>query len=146
MSACWIWTGTKFTNGYGAIKRNQKMKKAHRVSYEAFVGPIDAGLFVCHKCDVRACVNPKHLFLGTCADNIRDCKAKGRNAYGERNGQARLTNKQVAEIKAIYKPRSRELGRRALARRFSVSDATIDRIVRGVSWKQIKADALLTAQ
>jgi hypothetical protein len=71
---CWFWNGT-LSNGYGKMGR----QLAHRLSWEAFNGPIPDGLFVLHKCDTPPCVNPDHLFLGTHGDNVRDCLAKGRH-------------------------------------------------------------------
>lgn len=81
-SGCWLWTGVLNRSGYGQTRPpgtgGNKRVLAHRVSYEAFVGPIPPGLFVCHSCDVRCCVNPDHLFVGVNLDNCRDMASKGR--------------------------------------------------------------------
>ena len=75
---CWEWGGNSFYQGYGMIWDGYKMERAHRVSYAFNVGPIPAGMFVCHTCDNRKCVNPAHLFIGRAVDNVRDMVAKGR--------------------------------------------------------------------
>lgn len=77
-TGCWLWTHGSLVAGYGVIQDGNKSLKAHRVSYELFIGQIGKGLFVCHKCDTPACVNPNHLWLGTCKDNLRDAVKKKR--------------------------------------------------------------------
>jgi hypothetical protein len=76
---CWLWGASIKTTGYGQFFRGPRIEKAHRVSYELTHGPIPEGLYVLHRCDVRACVRPDHLFLGTISDNSRDMIYKGRH-------------------------------------------------------------------
>ncbi|MFZ9715826.1 MAG: HNH endonuclease signature motif containing protein [Ilumatobacteraceae bacterium] len=76
--SCWLWGGALTSHGYGSIKFLQRRWGTHRLSYTVFKGSIPDGLMVCHSCDVRACVNPDHLWLGTNLDNQRDSESKGR--------------------------------------------------------------------
>ena len=82
-TGCWEWLLSKQKNGYGQIKHEGKMKRAHRVSFEAFNGEIPVGLEVMHTCDNRSCVNPKHLICGTHSENMKDIVAKSRQRRGE---------------------------------------------------------------
>jgi hypothetical protein len=76
--SCWLWTACTVA-GYGRIRVNDVAVYAHRFSWDIHNGPIPAGLWVCHKCDVRSCVNPAHLFLSTATGNAADRHAKGRD-------------------------------------------------------------------
>lgn len=99
-TGCWIWSGPKDSKGYGRIFSGGKYIKAHRLSWLIFNGKIPPRhIAVCHKCDVPACVNPRHLFLGTSEDNFADMRAKGRQAKGERTGAAKLTEAKVLAIR-----------------------------------------------
>jgi|688.fasta_scaffold575188_2 hypothetical protein len=80
---CWEWTAALNNIGYGMFRwASNKMRSAHRVSYELFNGPIPDGMAVCHKCDNPKCVNPKHLWVGTLKQNAQDMVAKGRSGRG----------------------------------------------------------------
>ena len=76
-TGCWLWTAC-ITRGYGRFKLDGVLAIAHRVSWELHVGPIPDGMYVLHRCDVRSCVNPNHLFLGTQLDNMKDASSKDR--------------------------------------------------------------------
>lgn len=135
---CWEWQASKTQGGYGHLKFEGRMQLAHRVAYQLYVGEIPDGVYVCHHCDNRKCVNPAHLFLGTQADNIRDCWDKGRGVFpenaGEKHGQSKLTEGQVKEIRA-----RRNAGDLTtdLAKEFGVARTTISGIVCGIRWTSI---------
>jgi hypothetical protein len=80
---CWLWTDSNSHSGYGVLFPFHKQPKryAHRLAWELFVGPIPTGKCVLHTCDVRTCVNPDHLFVGTKGQNIMDAILKGRNPH-----------------------------------------------------------------
>lgn len=123
---CLIWTGETYNSGYGRLKG----KAVHRLTWAAKHGPIPKGMFVCHRCDVRACFEIDHLFLGTAADNNADMMAKGRFVAlpGEANGMAKLTRAQVMEIIA-----DKRIGR-VIAAQYGIKQAQVSRIKRGQSW------------
>lgn len=134
---CWPWLGALNEHGYGVMRpegqRNGPTVKAHRVSVILDDRNPD-GLCVLHRCDNPRCVNPAHLFLGTMADNTQDMVAKRRGLVGHRNGHAKLTDAQAAEIR-----RRRNAGERRdrLAAEFHVSGATVTRIANREGWRHV---------
>ena len=136
---CWLWTGYSGGTGYGHVNINtihRKSKKrgktklisAHRFSYQLHNGIIPEGLCVLHKCDNRMCVNPKHLFLGTKADNTKDMMKKKRNSfkrYGRYN--PKLTFNQASKIRKLYSTTG--IGMWKLAEKFNVSYPSIWKII-----------------
>lgn len=135
---CWLWTASTIPGGYGQFRAGSPAPyRAHRFSYEIHVGQIPQGLHVCHTCDTPACVNPDHLFVGTPADNMRDRNAKGRHVpmRGIANGEAKLTDDQVREIRRLYA--SGNYTQKALTKQFGVKIPQISRICRRVLWKHI---------
>lgn len=134
---CWLWTGTKSDSGYGRIHHNGRGITAHRLSYELVVGPIPDGLFALHRCDVRLCVRPDHLFIGTALDNSRDCIAKGRDRYavGEDAANSKLTTEQVREIRRLRRETNVSIA--ALARKYGVHWVTIKCIDSRKTWLHV---------
>lgn len=130
--SCWLWTGRVSVGGYGKTYLGGKIIPAHRFSWTLANGPIPDGMFVCHKCDNPPCVRPDHLFLGTNADNMADCAAKGRIARGEKNGAAKLTSSQVQEIREMARL---GLKHKDIAERFAIHASYVWMIVSG-RWRR----------
>ena len=132
-TGCWIWKGAKTKGGYGALWVDGEVKYVHRVSATLYFGfDQSSGLYVLHRCDIRACFNPDHLFTGTQADNMRDAARKGRLS---RVGRGKLTREQVSLIKHSLIEGSIQA---PLALEYGVSTATISQIARGKIWKDVE--------
>jgi hypothetical protein len=133
---CWIWIGSRNSGGYGRWARRMAGRihtfAAHRFAFELAYGPIPTGLHVCHRCDTPSCVNPSHLFVGTADDNRRDMVSKGRerHAAGEVHGRAKITARDVDEIRRLRGIETQ----RSLAARFGVSQAEIWMVQAGRRW------------
>jgi HNH endonuclease len=139
-TGCWLWRGLVRPDGYGATRFEGKEHGAHRVAWRLFRGEIALGQVVCHKCDVRACVNPEHLFLGTVADNVHDMTRKGRSRRGMKHGSAKLNEDQVRRIKTMLA--EDRLFMSEIAQEFGVSQTTIRAIKVGRTWRDVEAPAV----
>lgn len=142
-NSCWLWTGYVRENGYANFRYKDSTWRAHRVSYDLFVGPIPKGKMVLHKCDVKECVRPEHLYIGDHARNMRDVVERKRQWYhppkghlsGEKNPKAKLSNDDVEFIRTNY-VRYKNFGMNsiALSKKYGVSPSTILRVVEYKNW------------
>ena len=140
---CWLWTGTKTNCGYGVINVATKMIYVHRFSYElAHDCSLTTDECVCHACDVRLCVNPAHLWIGTKADNLDDMRKKGRarnvgaSQPGSTNPFAVLTESAVLEIRRRYFIDHEN--QKSIARSYGITQANVSLICTGKSWGWLK--------
>lgn len=139
--ACWEWTKNRAPRGYGRLNMNGRVILAHRASWSVANGREPAaGLFICHKCDNPACINPAHLFEGTHGDNMRDMFRKGRMhqvrpyVAGDKSGQAKLTGDIVVACRKLAR---QGIAVRELARMHGVHRTSMERAVRGETWSTI---------
>jgi hypothetical protein len=132
-ASCWLWAAARNRDGYGSLGG----VLAHRVSWEVARGPVPDGALVLHRCDNRPCVNPDHLFLGTQADNMKDCVAKGRQARtrGETSPRAKLTNEAVRHIRHLVQC-GESMAR--IARAYGVDPSAVSRAVSGKRWGHVR--------
>lgn len=139
---CWEWQAARVL-GYGIFNMDGKNRRANRLAWEFTNGPIPDGLFVCHHCDNRACVNPKHFFLGDYSDNAVDAVNKGlwpgvknfpKDQFGENHPRAKLTEQDVKDIRELYANGISEV---QIAKRYNMDQTTISGIVLRKNWKHI---------
>lgn len=137
-NGCWIWTGAKNPSGYGMFTIGRKFKLAHRLSWEFTYGFEPVGLVVCHKCDVRCCINPEHLFLGDSKDNASDKMKKGRHiqAYGN----TKLTIEKVREIRNLWL--TGNYSHLRLAEMYGVKHSCIGRVINNDVWGGISLEPI----
>lgn len=130
---CWEWQGGYSVGGYGVMLERKTVVLSHRYIFQLTYGPFAPGLSICHRCDNPPCCNPAHLFCGTHAENMQDARQKGRAPEGERHASSKLTQAQVAAIRAAV---TNGRTQRQLATQFGVEPTTIWHVVHGDSWKK----------
>lgn len=138
-SGCWLWYGAYQRNGYGVFyKGRYSLILAHRASWIVYNGQdIAPDIYVCHRCDNPACVNPAHLFLGTARDNSVDCAKKGRSRlqrYDFMRPLQKLTLDDVRAIRSEFPDGLKGRGVTALAKRYNVSPQTMRSVLRNESF------------
>jgi len=142
-NGCWICTSHKpGSHGYPQIEINNAKRTLNRVMYERYYGEIPKGLHICHKCDVRMCINPEHLFAGTSADNMKDMCKKGRHVQGEKfgdtrrgelNGRAKINAEIVKEIRE----NKQNLTCKQAGKMYGLNSSTIYDIRKYNLWKHV---------
>ena len=145
---CWGWSGPFTDKGRPRIFAHGDSGYAHRISYLLHKGPIPKGLVVCHTCDNPECTNPDHLWIGTHADNQRDCARKNRRAKGFNNGKhtkpestprgegssrSKLTNDDIRRIRSLEGTMSQQ----SIGLVFNTPQTNISQILRGNAWKHV---------
>lgn len=135
-TGCWLWAAcTNKKTGYGVVgDKANDFGHAHRKSYFLFKGDFDRSMHVLHTCDVRCCVNPDHLYLGSNLDNSADKMRRGRQANGERIATSKLNVNQVLQIRIDKKLgiSSREIGGK-----YGIARQNVNAIISRKHWSHI---------
>ncbi len=131
---CWNWNASRMAGGYGKFKYNGETVGAHRISWILHHNNIPEDIQVLHRCDNRKCVNPKHLFLGTHQDNMKDMENKNRcyMSRGEKNPNSKLTWDEVNKIRNEYNNGKKCFN---LAKEYNMTVQQIRHIVKNRQWK-----------
>lgn len=144
---CWIWQGP-FNQAEDSPRKYGKLRKkiegcledyAHRFSFLVFKGPITIGLYVCHTCDVRTCVNPDHLFLGSQKENLRDMINKGRF-----KARTPKSEKKLSEAQALLIRKDNRL-HRVIAEEYGITRHEVRGIKNGRLFPQLSGTEVIKA-
>lgn len=135
---CWLWLAAPQKDGYGAFHLDDQKVAAHRIAWMIKHPRVSAeGMCVCHTCDVRSCVNPAHLFLGTHQENVADRHAKGRSSppKGSANGQSKLDERTVREMRIIYARGG--ISQCELGKRYGITQSVTHALLHRRTWKHV---------
>src|SRR3990167_10829743 len=139
---CWYWTGVK-NRGYGQMKvselKKPKCRRAHRISYELFIGPVPAGAVIRHICDNPSCVNPSHLLSGSHKENSLDMVKRVRSSkrVGELNTRTKLLDSDIPLIRKLYQD---GLLQSEIGLLYQLSKPAVSLIVNFKNWKHVPKD------
>jgi len=135
---CWVWSGDTNDRGYGIFRYQDRRQRAHRVAWLLYRGKISLGKCVLHKCDNPPCVNPKHLYVGTHQQNMKDMalrgRARGGRLLGEHNGFSKFI---AAEVHLIRDWSANGKTNKWIADYFKVTPGAISHIVTRKNWTHI---------
>lgn len=136
VGVCWIWQGAITTKGYGKIGIGGTVTEyTHRLSYQLHRGPIPRGKLVLHTCDVRRCINPDHLYIGTAKRNTADMLERNREAYGEHSGTAKVTIATTDEIIRLYRCGWTQ---QAIGEMVGLTQGQVSRILNNKAWTKAR--------
>lgn len=134
---CWIWAGATKGNGYGNFRwADGEYTTAHKAAYLLFVGEVPDEIDVCHSCDIRYCVNPDHLFLGSRIENMADASGKGRLKRNPSGRRTRLLEAQVQEVRRLIEL---SMTPKQIEAATGVGEWTVSQIINGAIYGERKA-------
>lgn len=133
-NGCFLWNGSKSYTGYGRIRYQGTVYAVHRLAYLLHFGDFDRKLQVCHKCDVRNCANPEHLFVATHQKNIKDRQSKNRQAKGKQIATTKLTPSKVRKIRKL---RQDGMFYKDIGKLFNMSGPGIEAVCKFKTWKYV---------
>lgn len=139
-NGCWIWQGSLSKWGYGDVRigpvGQKKHVNVHKAAWLYFKGKVPQGLFVCHRCDVRSCCNPDHLFLGTAKQNQHDMISKGRDKQlrGSECPWSKINEEVVLKILELCK---KGLNCAEIGKQLNICKKQISDIKRGRRWGHV---------
>lgn len=135
-TSCWLWTGACDINGYGIFNMYNKCWRVHRLSYIIHYGNFNQKMCILHKCDIRNCVNPNHLFIGTRQDNHRDMHNKNRYPCGEDHGNSTISEVEVRQLLIeIYNYKFNSI--QEVCEVYKIGKEVVHSILNGKTWKHI---------